>query len=76
MIVFGAILAIISTHYLLGIVIFVVADTSPSDISSIKVWKVVTLGGIVMLLHWSAGVIIKKLQAANFNWNLKEWIER
>ena len=75
MIVFGAILAI-TIHYLLGIVIFVVANISPSDISSIKVWKVVALGGIVMLLHWLVGVIIKKLQVANFNWNLKEWIER
>ena len=68
------IITLVGIWYITGIVIFIGLDISPSDISLVKAWKVLIIGGPVMAIHRSVVWQILKIQRWKFNYDLREWI--
>ena len=63
-------------HYIVGAMVFMAVDVSPRNVSGIKIWKILVIGGVGMILHWCICILSDKLSIAECNWSLKEWIRK
>jgi hypothetical protein len=51
-------------------------DDGPSEIHTLRVWKIIIIGGPIMLLHWTIAKLSAIFGSAKFNYSLSEWLRR